>query len=292
MGAHGFPEYLELWGTRVDGRRDVSLHYEAFGNAEAVPALVILHGLFGSGENWRTVARELGEQRHVLIPDLPGHGKSPWGDLRYEAMAETVAEFVQQHCARGKAIVLGHSMGGKIAMILALLRPELVEKLVVVDIAPVEDPARHQDIISAQLRAAEASNRKEAEATLAQYIDDAAVRAFLLKNFERDGSGWRHDIQGIAAAYQDILGFPSLVGPDRGTDRGADSPVEGAATTFVGPALFVQGERSGYIDDNGIAAAEAFFPAAEFTTVSEAGHWVHAEKRDEFIAVVTEFFRR
>ena len=266
----------------------MSLYYESFGDAAGAPPgagappIVILHGLFGSGENWRTVARELANERRVLTPDLPGHGRSPRGSLQYKAMADTVAEFVEGQHGAEKAVVIGHSMGGKVAMVLAVRRPELVEKLVVVDIAPVEDPARHQEIITAQLEASDASDRKEAEATLAKYIDNTAVRAFLLKNFKRDGSGWRHDINGIAQAYQDILGFPRL-----------DNDATGVpASGYKGPALFIRGERSDYVDDNGVAAARNLFPAAEFQSVGGAGHWVHAEKRSEFVALVREFVGR
>ncbi len=249
---------------------------------EAGPAVVILHGLLGSARNWRSIARRLaGGGRRVHALDLRNHGQSPWADdTGYAAMAADV----ERHAAAAgleAPAVLGHSMGGKVAMVLALTRPASVGALVVADVAPVRYQSAFGPWIAA-MRAIDAGalkRRAEAEARLAPAVPDAIVRAFLAQNLETDGDGlrWRPNLDALAAGLEtDILGFPDLP----------------ASARYEGPALFLRGERSDYVRPAHHDAIRARFPAAEFAVVPDAGHWLHAENPRAFLAALDAFLRR
>lgn len=249
----------------------MNLYRDEYGDATSPRTILLLHGLFGSAENLRPVGKALSETSRVVALDLPGHGRSPHGPLSYESMAAAVAETAGD---LGPPVqLLGHSMGGKVAMTTALLYPELVDRLVVVDIAPVMDPPRHREIIEAQRAAAGAGDRREADRIMAEHIPEDFVRAFLLKNFVADNGQyhWRHALDEIAAAYEKILGFPGIDG------------------VFDGPALFVLGEHSSYVDADGREEIRLRFPSARIETLAGAGHWVHADRPEEFRRVVEEF---
>jgi pimeloyl-ACP methyl ester carboxylesterase len=238
--------------------------------------LLILHGLFGSGRNWTSVAQKL-EQHRVFTLDLRNHGASPWADaMDYEAMADDVRAFLR---ARGldRAAVIGHSMGGKTAMITALRHGEMVARLIVVDVAPVA----YRPTLLAYIRAMQAvdlqrvTRRSDVDAQLAEAVPDADDRAFLLQNLvlEAGGARWRLNLQALEHALPDISGFPEL-------PRGISYP---------GPALFVAGGRSDYVRTEHESAIRRWFPYAEIARVPDAGHWVHAERPEAFLRIVTPF---
>lgn len=242
---------------------------------DGVP-LLILHGLLGSARNWGAVVKTLGETRRVLALDLPNHGASPWTEIMdYPFMAREVAAVIEH--LGGKAAVMGHSMGGKAAMTLALTRPELVERLAVVDIAPVSYSHTFAPYIKAMrgIALAEVSSRGEVEAALAATIPDRGVRAFLMQNLEGGAGGyrWRPNLAVLGAHMDDILAFPRF--PD--------------GTFYGGPTLFVAGETSDYIRPAHEDVITQLFPRAETVEVPGAGHWVHADNPAGFLATVGSF---
>jgi pimeloyl-ACP methyl ester carboxylesterase len=203
--------------------------------------------------------------------DLRNHGASPHAaSMSYPEMAEDVAETLGEPAA-----VVGHSMGGKVAMALALSRPELVERLVVADIAPVPYPPAFRGFAEAMqaVPLAPGLTRKAADAALAAAVPEAGVRAFLLQNlrFDTDPPAWRVGLDEIAANLPGIEDWPALPG------------------RYEGPVLFVSGERSSYIREEHHEAIQALFPAATFATVPRAGHWVHAENPAGFLEAIREF---
>ena len=252
----------------------VALAHDEHGAGEP---LVVLHGLYGSKRNWASVATELGRSRRVLCVDLRNHGESPWdGRHDYAALAADVAALIRSTIG-GPAAVLGHSMGGKAAMLLALTEPALVERLVVVDIAPATSPGTAA-IDPRVLRAVplEACPRRaDVEAALAGRIPSLAVRSFLVKNLASgpDGLAWKVNLDALERHYGDILGFPDIP----------------AGRAFGKPTLFVAGGRSDYVGPQHHAAIRRLFPAADITIIPEAGHWVHAEAPREFVRLVERF---
>ncbi len=252
----------------------VALAYDECGAGEP---LVILHGLYGSKRNWASIAGELGRGRRVLCVDLRNHGESPWdGRHDYPALAADVGELIRSVIGR-PAAVLGHSMGGKAAMLLALTEPALVERLVVVDIAPATSPGTAA-IDPRVLRAvplASCPRRADVEAALAGQVPALAVRSFLVKNLASGPQGlvWKVNLDALDRHYGDILGFPEIP-PGR---------------SYGKPTLFVAGGRSSYIQPQHQAAIRELFPAAEIEVIPEAGHWVHAEAPREFVGIVERF---
>jgi esterase len=251
----------------------MKLHRQHYG---AGRPLIILHGLLGSLTNWTTLSKQFGAAYHVIAVDQRNHGGSPHSaDMRFAAMADDLRELVVDEDLAA-AHVLGHSMGGKTAMEFALRYPALVERLVVVDIAPRAYPPHH-DAIFAGLDALDlgaATSRGELDAVLAQNLPDRGVRQFLLTNVQRDDDGrfrWRIDLPAIKAAYSGIVGAIQ-----------ADEP-------FNGPTLFVRGEHSDYIQPADEPEIRALFPAATVQTIPGAGHWVHAEAPAVFAQVVLGF---
>ena len=241
------------------------------------PPVVIMHGLLGSARNWSSLARQLGATRRVFALDLRNHGASPWADeMNYDQMAEDVRAFLA-HQGLPAAAVIGHSMGGKVAMRLALAHGEQVLRLVVVDIAPVAYHRAFHAYVEAMraLDLSQISRRAEADALLADQIDDAGVRGFLLQNLVNgeDGLVWRVPLDALARNMPDILGFP---GP-RDDER------------YEGPTLFVTGGRSDYVRPEHHAGILRLFPNARFETIPDAGHWVHAEQPQKFFEVVGSF---
>jgi len=241
------------------------------------PPLVVLHGLFGSKRNWATVAHRLAVDRRVITVDLRNHGESPWDDAHdYPAMAEDVARVIQQH-AGGHADVLGHSMGGKVAMVLALSHPELVDRLIVVDIAPTRSTATPIEFVRAMraLPLETFSSRLDVKEALAFAIPDPAVRGFLTLNVipRTDGLAWTVNLAAIEDHFDTILGFP-VIPP---------------GTTFRKPTLFIAGGRSAYVRPEHRAEIVRLFPAATMDVIQKAGHWVHADAPDAFVASINAF---
>lgn len=251
----------------------VPLHVTTLGDG---PPLLVLHGLFGHGGNWGGIAKVLAANHRVLLADLRNHGASPHdARMDYPAMAEDIAALI---AAEGAPMaVLGHSMGGKAAMLLALTNPSLVSRLVVVDIAPRRYPSAFAPYAAAMaaIPLRPDLRRAEADAALRDAVPDAGVRAFLLQNlrFGEGGPSWRCNLPVIAASLDAISAFPALPEDVR----------------WEGEALFVAGETSAYVDASGRAAALARFPAAAFAVVPGAGHWVHAEAPEAFLRAVTPF---
>ena len=244
-----------------------------------LPPLLILHGLLGSARNWGAVVKALGEGRRVLALDLPNHGSSPWTEVMdYPFMAREVAKVIEH--LGGRAVVMGHSMGGKAAMVLALTRPELVERLVVVDIAPVGYTHTFAPYVKAMRGAplASAHSRAEVEAYLATHIPDQGVRAFLMQNLEGGAGGyrWRPNLAVLHAHMDDILAFPRV-------EDGVH---------YDGPTLFVAGATSDYIRPEHEDVIAHLFPQSETVEIPDAGHWVHADNPNGFMAVIAPFLAR
>jgi esterase len=239
--------------------------------------LLILHGLFGSGRNWATVSQHLAASRRVVALDARNHGASPWADsMSYFEMAEDVGAFMAER-RLGRAALLGHSMGGKTAMLQALLQGGAVERLVVVDVAPVSYRPTLQAYARAMLDVPleGVSRRSEVDGQLARAIPDAPERAFLLQNlaFEEGHARWRLNLPVIERSMPILSGFPELP----------------PGTAFAGPTLFIAGERSAYLRPEQRPAIERLFPKAQLVTIPGAGHWVHAERREAFLARVRPF---
>ena len=241
------------------------------------PPLVVLHGLFGAKRNWASIAKALAPRHRVLTVDLRNHGASPWNAVHdYPALAGDVARFIRTHVG-GPAAVLGHSMGGKAAMVLALEEPDIVERLIVVDIAPAPSRTTLIDALQAMKNVplATCTRRTEAETALAESIPDPAVRAFLVQNVTvgPQGLAWAVNLEALERNFPAIVGFPDVA----------------AGRTFTGPTLFVVGERSDYVRPEHHAVIRRLFPAATIEIVAGAGHWVHAEAPDAFLAVLSGF---
>ncbi|MDR3438233.1 alpha/beta fold hydrolase [Telmatospirillum sp.] len=235
--------------------------------------LIILHGLFGSARNWGSIARGLADIRQVHALDLRNHGSSPWdGTMTYEDMADDVAKYIER---RGlmPCDVLGHSMGGKTAMVLALTDPELVERLIVVDIAPA---GYVRESFPEYLRAMQAVDldqlhrRADVDAALAPSIEDPSLRAFLLQNLVSESGRfhWRINLAGIAPNLPAIIDFPQF------------------DTSFDGSTTFLAGERSDYIRPRDQTAIDRLFPQATLTEIGQTGHWPHAEQPEHFLELV------
>ncbi|MBP0493081.1 alpha/beta fold hydrolase [Pararoseomonas indoligenes] len=237
------------------------------------PVLVLLHGLFGQARNFGVLQRRLAAGgRRVVALDMPNHGASPHAAaMDYRLMADAVAKTL---AAMGipRAAVMGHSMGGKAAMMLALTRPELVARLLVADIAPVSYPSRWVPLVEAMRGVPPGMPRAEVDAALASAEPDAGVRAFILTNRKPDASGWRIGLEEISATLPAIMGWEA---PDN--------------ATFDGPTLVVAGEHSRYIRTENRPTFRALFPHARFLTLKGASHWLHADQPDAFAAVVEGF---
>lgn len=254
------------------------LHFRQSGSDQN-PPLLFLHGLFGSSANWGQIARHFEAGYHCIIPDLRNHGRSPHDDdIGYQAQAADVRELMRQ-LSIDSAVFIGHSMGGKVAMTQALTQPQSVESLIVVDIAPVHYAHRFTTIFTTlqQLDLLSLQNREHADSQLAQSIDEAAIRAYLLQNLVRKNGQWqwRINLDSLHADMDAVMDFPDYTG-----------------CQYAGDTLFLHGERSGYVDQNGQQAAVKLFPNADFVEVGNAGHWVYAEQPAKFIHYVEKFLNR
>ncbi len=245
------------------------------------PRFAFLHGLFGQGRNWATIARSLTHEGSSLLFDLPNHGRSAWTEsFSYAQMADAVAAHLQRVAGPEGVIVVGHSMGGKTAMVLALRHPELVQGLAVVDIAP-DDSSHGYGFagLVAALRDLDLSGlelRSEADEALAPAIPDPSVRAFLLQNLRRSRRGfrWQCNLDLIGEALPTISGWPA--------------DVDGR---YDGPVLWLRGGRSDYVRDEHIPAMRRMFPRARLNTIEGAGHWLHSENPDAVTEALRSFAR-
>ena len=238
--------------------------------------VVALHGLLGRARNLAGIGRALEASHAVWLADLRNHGSSSWSDeMTYAAMAADVAALIERE-GLGPVTMIGHSMGGKVAMCLALTRPELVDRLVVVDIAPVRYAQGYEGFVRAMQACDLAPPRRRADvdAQLAATVPDPAMRAFLLQNLEtRDGAlAWQPNLAGLLAAMPELTGFPEAL----------------AGRRYAGPTRALRGARSDYVDAAGAAALRGYFPDATVATVPDAGHWPHAEQPVAFQRLLAE----
>ena len=274
----------------------MQLHFKQLGHGEP---LVLLHGLFGSSDNWFGVAPKLAEKFHVFIPDLRNHGHSPHHDeMDYPLMAADVEKFFAAQKIES-ASVIGHSMGGKVAMQFALDFSARVNKLVVVDMAPRAYERRHDHIFDALL-ALDLNlfeTRSQMEAALATEIPSLNLRRFLLKNLGRNEQGkffWKMNVRGVAENYSRLGEVVERRAPARPVSSGiADEPSRCSAlqpeSKFTKPALFIRGGQSDYIADADEPEIRRLFPASEIQMIATASHWVHADAPEEFVRLVLDF---
>jgi esterase len=254
----------------------VTLHCQVAGSG---PPVLLLHGLFGSGNNLGALARHLGGSYQTLRPDLRNHGRSPHSNaMNYPLMVADVLRFLDQR-GINRCAVVGHSMGGKVAMGLALLRPERVAALMVVDICPIDyEDSRHDGVFDAMLGLPldELEGRVEADRLLGNSIDDAGIRQFLLTNLYRDQGGyvWRVNLDALLKNRRQL----------------AIAPVQGGV--YAGSTLLVKGARSDYVGSRCNEAIASQLPQAELKIIADAGHWPHAEKPVVFNALVSRFLQR
>lgn len=239
------------------------------GTPSTTVPLLIAHGLFGSARNWGVIAKRLSGQRQVHVVDMRNHGESAHLPTNtYEDMADDLT-----HAIDGQADVLGHSMGGKAAMVLSLTRPDLVRKLIVADIAPVPYGHTQMPLIDAMRRLdlEIIETRGDADRQLQAYVDDPGVRAFLLQSLDVKNRQWRLNLDVLAHNMDRIIGFPDIDG------------------AFDGPALFLAGANSEYVRPEYRERIRSLFPNAVFAKIPGAGHWLHADKPREFEAAVNAF---
>jgi len=251
----------------------LALSFETVGSG---PPLLVLHGLFGSSSNWRSIARQLAATHTVISVDLRNHGASPWADaMGYVEMANDVLQLIDRLGLKAPA-VMGHSMGGKTAMALALRHPQRVGRLLVVDIAPVvyadqqtpfADAMRGADVIAAVSRA-------EVHGRLQQAVSDPGVVPFLMQNLVMHNAhfDWRINLMGISAAMPQLCGFPS----------------ELLGAVYAGPATVIAGRESDYVVQLDGAAFRPMFPRVDVQVIEGAGHWVHADQSSAFLACVRQ----
>jgi pimeloyl-ACP methyl ester carboxylesterase len=252
------------------------LHFSTLGNGKP---LVVLHGLFGSGKNWHSQARQFANQFKVFTVDLRNHGQSFHADeMNYSIMAEDVAQLLYR-LELSACDILGHSMGGKVAMTLALQNPDLVARLIVADIAPVTYFHHYDDLIDPLLALSleTIDSRAQADQLLRQNIPEDQLRAFLLQNLVRESTGWRWRVNWsvIQRDMEWLTGF-------------GDLPQDWRIDCL---SLFIRGANSDYVSETEIAVIEQHFSNYRLATIEDAGHWLHAEQPESFNRWVLEFLQ-
>jgi len=239
------------------------------------PAVILLHGLFGSLSNLAGIAKALSDSFCVYQLDLRNHGASPHDDsMTYPDMANDIVEFMNDHGIE-HAHILSHSMGGKVAMQLALNYPQRINKLIIADIAPVTYPRQHNPVLDGLqlLKQSTIESRKQADELLIPYVNEAPVRAFLLKNLVRTVSS-NYNLRLNVSAI--VSNYPSLAAAPTGTP-------------FTGPTLFLKGSESAYIQNKHKDDIQQLFPEAKIKVINGTGHWLHSEKPDTFNLLVKQF---
>jgi esterase len=251
----------------------MNLNYKELGQGEPI---IILHGLFGSSDNWLSVAKVLANERKVYLPDLRNHGDSPNSEaFNYDVMVDDLILFMEKNNIQNP-VIIGHSMGGKVAMNFAVYNPDNLKKLVVVDIGPKAYPVHHTTILEGlkSIKMEEIKSRAEADQILASYVPELDTRQFLLKNLTRDKDGnfkWKINLSAIDQNIE-MVGEP--ITPDH---------------HFHKPTLFVRGQNSNYILDSDFDEIETIFSNVKIETIANAGHWVHAEQPKLFIKTIETF---
>lgn len=253
----------------------MKLYYRQLGQGKP---LVILHGLFGFSDNWQTHAKKLAEYYEVTLVDLRNHGHSDWSDeFSYALMVQDLYELLTDLGIQ-KPILLGHSMGGKLAMHFDQTYPNSIEKLLVVDMGVKAYPPHHAHILAAihAIDLTKMSARSEAEAILKTFVESEGIRQFLLKNLyweEKGKLAWRVNFPVLEASMTEIL---------------SALPAQESFT----PTLFIRGLLSNYILDDDIPVLESYFPDSQLASIPNAGHWVHAEAPEAFLDAVLSFSLR
>ena len=247
------------------------LNFISHGDPGGKIPLLVAHGLFGSARNWGAIAKRLTDVRQVVAVDMRNHGQSEWFQTHsYDDLAADLAEVIGAH--GGMMDVLGHSMGGKAAMVLALKYPDLVRRMVIADIAPTAYSHTQIHLIHAMnnVDLSEVERRSDVEAQLSE-IDDSVLRSFLLQSFDLKAKKWRLNLETLAREMDKIIGFPQVTG------------------SFEGDVLFLSGSESEYLSRDDRPRIKALFPKAKFARIPGAGHWLHAEKPREFGAAVRAY---
>lgn len=250
------------------------LHYQVNHHSDDKRWAVLIHGLFGDADNLANIRRHLSGELNLLSIDLPDHGQSPWLEafsLR-QAVDKVVATLDDANV--DKVSIVGHSLGGKVAMLLALQHPQRVDKLIAADIAPARYSRRHDGVFAGlnNVNLQNISGRKDAESALADHISEPGVRQFLLKSLYKDNNGdwqWRFNLAGLQQNYEAIIGWPDDVD-----------------ATYDGDVLFVKGGASDYLTTAHREQVARYFPNARAHVIDGTGHWLHAEKPQAFNAVV------
>jgi esterase len=264
----------------------MQLYFRKFGSGKPV---VILHGLYGSSDNWMSIGKTLSDSFEVYIPDQRNHGRSPHSERHdYRSMREDLLGLIDDQ-GLGKVILLGHSMGGKTAMCFAANHPERVGGLIVADIAPksYKDSWRnevlsHDHILRAmkEVDFSNASSLRDIDGQLADSIKSQRIRAFLMKNLDKSPDGrysWTLNLDVLISELDNIM------------DDINENCFDTSSPVGNFPALFIRGGSSSYIADTDMDFIKKLFPAARLTTIADAGHWLHAEKPQDFIRRVREF---
>ncbi|NOG31128.1 alpha/beta fold hydrolase [Halomonas sp. TBZ9] len=241
--------------------------------------LIVIHGLLGSADNWRSHVKAWQENRRVIAVDLRNHGRSPHVEgMTYQAMSDDVLA-VMDNLGIDQAHILGHSMGGKVAMTMARLAPQRVASLVVADIAPVAYSHGHDDVFAAlnEVAVNRPANRRDADALLAKHVDARPIRLFLATNLERTTDNGQ-PVMGLRVGLEQIIkGYPDIV-----TVPAGDQP-------YYGPCLVLRGANSDYVSDAMLPALKQVLPNARVVTLKEAGHWLHADQPQAFQQAVESF---
>lgn len=242
------------------------------GSASDLPPLLIVHGLFGSARNWGVIAKRLSDSREVIAIDLRNHGESPWYDSHtYADLADDLAEVMAT--LPGPVDLVGHSMGGKAAMMLALTHPQHLNRLVIADIAPVAYTHTQLHFIE-KMRAvdlARVTRRSEAAQQLANLGVEPALQSFFTQSLDVANQKWKLNLDALEANMPEIMTFPDV------------------ETHWDGPALFLSGAESDYVTTDNRAKIRSLFPSARFAKLPGAGHWLHADKPREFEATLRVF---
>ena len=244
------------------------LNYKKLG--ESGSTVIILHGLLGSLDNWQSIAKQLSEKQEVFIIDQRNHGRSPHTDeMNYQVLSEDLKAFCVQQQIH-KTTIIGHSMGGKAAMFFALQYPEMLDKLIIVDIAPSFYDGNHESILFAMAEAPLKStqSREDIDKFLSARIYDFGVRQFILKNLSRNKEGhfeWKCNLEALILNYRLLMDFPK------------------SEKQFSGNTYFIKGENSNYINQDNFDACDHYFPNNKMLEIKNAGHWVHADQPALFL---------